>query len=483
MDNLEKYLSVIKRQIPNIEERLNGKADKTKLDKIAEEMGCELLPEFVELYSRFDGEDFAEYTGFIAGLEFLSLDGIISHMNFFKNSDYEMTAMGTKAIAEEPMGALKWIPFAYDNGRAYFAIDMSPADKGKQGQIIAVDYDFCYSYLLAGSLTELFGKMTGWFEDGILTVNTEDGDTPFITESTGNIFNSLEELTETAGKDDGQEIDLYEGFWQKRYGSARVPVSVLLKEKSMHITEKTLSCEPFAYMENLKELVFHDCALWHPDSLAKAPQLKTLIFVNCVFANTDLSALLGAPKLKSLCVSKMDAKGLMQLSRISTLKDLTIINVTGIELNELAAFTGIQALSIWNMGLHDGSFIGNLRNLKKLDLQKHTMDNLDFLKNLTALTEFNLINPALNEDGLSAVGELKDLKEFIYPVKNLRIYAGHPTLESVGIAPDAGQNFEVFKDSKVNSFTVCGNINNEELENISKKMNQYVRIYSYGSKA
>lgn len=481
MRNLSEYISTVAKKLPDIEKRLNGGADKGLLSELEDKAGCSLPSDFIKLYSLYDGEDFSKFTGFIAGMEFLPLKAVLAQLEFFKSSEYEMTAWGTKAVKEEPMSSLNWIPFAYDNARGWIAVDMSPSESGKAGQVITVDYDFDRCYLLAGSVDELFGRMAEWFENGVLTVNTKDGDEPFIMEESGHIFNSLEELTQQQKAGGESEIRLDCGFWQNHYGRESVPVSELCKEKSMRISDKTLSCEPFSYMDNLKELIFHNCDIWHPDCLAKAPQIKKLIFVNCVFANADLSALCAAPQLKELSLNVMDASGLDRLGELPSLKSLSIRKVTGIELEALSAFTKLSELSIEDMGLCDGTFIGNLKNLQSLDLHRHNMNYLDFLAKLTKLKSFTLYKAAVNEDGLLAVSRLTKLKEFIYPARDLNIYANHPALETVGMAPDVRHEFEVFKGSKVNSFMICGDITKEEVENIAKEMNRYVRLYSYGT--
>ena len=49
------------------------------------------------------------------------------------------------------------------------------------------------------------------------------------------------------------------------------------------------------------------------------------------------------------------------------------------------------------------------------------------------------------------------------------------------MAADIEQSFAVFAGSKVNSFTVCGSIPKEKLDDMAKEMKQYVNLYSYGS--
>lgn len=506
MKNLEKYLLKLETELPDIRDRLNGGADEAELIHLETITGHALPEEFKKLYRSFDGEGFKE-TGFMAGLRFLTLKEVIHELEFFKGVDEEMTAMGTRAVKDAPLSELCWIFFAFDSSRAFLAMDLSPAAEGKIGQIIAVDYDTNETYLLAGSMDEFFGKMTAWLEEGILVINREEGEEAFLMEASGHLFNSLEELS-IQEESAETEIPLPAGFWQERYKNQSISKQVLDKEKRMLITEKTVDCRLFGQMDNLKELIFHDCKLEHIKGIARAPQLKKLIFARCTFEGQDLSALSQAPALKELSVNVMDASGLAALAGIKTLTSLRIREVTGVKPEELTGFGKLQELSMEKMGLHDGSFLGELKNLKKVDLHWHVMDNLDFLPALTKLTEFHLAAPAVNEEGLTAISGLKKLKEFVYPVRDLKVYANHPTLEKVGMASGGVQGFEAFVGSRVNSFMVCGSLmeganagtgnqarsrdtelqrliassrsEDEELKWLAEQMNQYVKIYSYG---
>lgn len=483
MKNLEKYLTEVKKGIPDTEQRLNGGADEEQMRQLAQKAGCELPAELLQLYRRFDGEDMSKNIGFLAGLQFLPLDRVLSDLEFFRGVEDELTAMGTKAISEAPMCELNRIPIAFDCSRAWLAMDLSPAEGGTAGQIIAVDYDRDDCWLLADSLDALFGKMTIWLEKGILTINKTDGKEPIIMERTGHLFNSLEELTAPEANGENPEIVLPEGFWRQYYKQDSVPLDCLAQEKRMLIKEQDVDCKPFAHMENLKELIFHNCHLKNAGAIAKAPQLKNLIFVECSFDGEQLSALAQAPNLKELSLNVMSGEGLTELSGSKTLKSLHLRKVTDFELRELAAFTGLQELGIEDMELHDGTFLEKLKNLKKLNLNSHTMDDLDFLRSLIKLTEFRLERPAKNEDGLSEVRTLVKLKEFMYPVKDLSIYKGHPSLEAIGMAVGVTQGFEAFEGSKVNSFTILGKVTDEERKETKRQMERYVKIYSYGSQS
>lgn len=485
MRNLEKYLSEMEKKLPDIRERLNAGADEGQLDQFKERVGCRIPEDLLGLYRCFNGEDLTKAPCFFAGLQFQPIEEVLKDLEFFRNAEEELTVMGTRAIREEPMCRLNLIPFAFDGSRSWLAMDLSPAESGTVGQIITVDYEWNRCYLLADSMDELLGKMALWIQDGILIVNTEDAGEPFINEKSGHLFNILDTLTEPAQSGDEAEILLPEGFWQERYKNSVVPVSRLKKEKRMLLKEKEIDCTPFAYMENMKELILHDCRLKNLSAIARMPQLKKLVFANCTFDGEGLSALAGASGLKELGLNVMSGAGLEALSGLTALKSLSVRALTDIRAEELSAFTALQELSVENMGLRNAAFLGGLKNLKKLDLHNSELTDLDFLKNLTKLTEFTLTRPAENEDGLLAVSELGKLKEFIYPVKDLSIYKGVKVLERAGMADDITGGFEVFEGSRVNSFTLIGNSLpgervRERCNEITRQMEKYVKMQGGG---
>lgn len=479
MKNLEKYLAEVKKRLPDIKERLNAGADEEQLRRLSLKMGCELPEELISLYQSFDGENLSKAPCFFAGLQFQPIEKILYDLDFFKSAQDELTAMGTRAIREEPMCKLDWVPFAFDGSRAWLVMDLSPAEGGTRGQIITVDYDRDCCYLLADGMDCLLGKMISWFEGGLLAIRSEDAGEPFILEKSGHLFNSLEELTASAEGREESEISLPEGFWQERYKQSSVLVSRLAKEKKMMLKAKEIDCAPFAYMENMKELILHDCHLKNLSAIARMPQLKKLIFVSCTFDGEQLSALAGAPALKELSLNVMSGAGLAGLSGLESLKSLRVRALTDMRIEELSGFTALWELGIENMGLRDATFIGGLKNLKKLDLCGSELMDLDFLKYLTKLTEFTLTKPAEREEGLSAVSGLTKLKEFIYPVRDISIYKGHGTLECVGMDASVTEGFEVFAGSKVESFTLFGNVPDGQPERIKEQMEKYVKIRSW----
>ncbi len=480
MKNLEAYLSELRKTLPDIQERLNIGANETQLETLRFAVNCPLPPQLICLYEQFNGEHMAKAPGFMGGLQFMPIDMVLDDLEFFRGTKAELTPTATKAIKEAPLRQLNWIPFAFDGSNSWFAVDLSPTENGTAGQIIAVDFDETRCYLLADSLNDLFGKLAHWLQSGILSVNTQEGDQPFITERSGHLFNSLENLTAASQSHTSPDIPLPPGFWQEWYGQDFVSPDRLQKETWMLLKDGEIDCTLFSYMTNLTELILHDCHLKHMDALAKIPKLKKLFFANCAWDEEDLSVLSHAPALKELGLNRVSGTGLADLNQLKTLKCLYVHALTGFHVEELAAFTSLQKLSIEDMELKDGAFIAKMKHLKKLELGHSQLTDLNFLKSLKKLTEFQLTRPAENEDGLWAVEHLTQLKEFIYPVKDISIYKGHKTLELAGMDACVTDSFEIFAGSKVRSFTIFGDVSMEYAHKIYGEMEKYVKIRSYG---
>ena len=249
---------------------------------------------------------------------------------------------------------------------------------------------------------------------------------------------------------------------------------------SLIVKRENADCNKYAEMAGLNELIFHDCHIEKLSALVKMPHLKVLGFARCTFGNEHLPALEGAPALARINLHSMDAAGLEELHNIRNLKRLGLWNVTNFQLGNLALYENLFTLEFDDRNFNSGDVICRFVNLKKLYLYHSVMDNLDFLKMLPNLVKFRLLKPAANEEGLIGLNKFPNLKEFIYPVKDLSLYKGCEKLKEPGISPKTTGGFEVFKGSKVECFIICGSTSNEQVNYIAKEMKRHCKIYSYG---
>lgn len=253
---------------------------------------------------------------------------------------------------------------------------------------------------------------------------------------------------------------------------------------SLIVKRENADCNKYAEMAGLNELIFHDCHIENLGALVKMPQLKVLGFARCTFGNECLPALEGAPALARINLHSMDAAGLEELHNIRNLKRLGLWNVTNFQLGNLTLYENLFTLEFDDKNFNSGDVICKFVNLKKLYLYHSVMDNLDFLKMLPKLHKFMLREAAGNEDGLAAISGMANLKEFIYPVKDLSVYKDCRKIEQIGIASSGVHGFEALEGSNVNGFTICGTergnsrYHDEILENLRKYI-KHPYSYSY----
>lgn len=492
MKELQTLIHSLKNKMPNIEECLVKKANSEQLEKLVKELDNKQPESLLKLYGTYNGEN--EYVGLFAGFEFLSVDRLIEEYRSIMSLEYELEAVGTKCIQEERMNKCNWVPLAFDASRCYIIMDLSPTKQGKTGQIIGIDLDYDKSYLLADSLEDFFERLIKWLDEGIIIIG-EDGEKRYITERSGHLFNDIEAyalIDETEGE---VLIPLEDEFWKARYegklieneeGSICVSSSVLACERSsLFIKEQSISCRPLQYMENIKELVIHNSELRDFECIAKMPSINKLTLVSDKIVAGDLSLLKGNETLKILrIVRSKDVKGLEELIELPKLKELCISKIEDIDLSLLAQFTKLNILELEELPNGDFSFLCKLTKLKELEIKKCQMKDLDFLFEMKKLEKFSLIEPAIDERGLAAVPELTKLKEFIYPVKNIEIYKNHPSLKNPGFVVMDDQSYDIFSGTMINSFTIIGRKDrntDEDLERLSNEIGQYVKLSSYGA--
>ncbi len=245
-----------------------------------------------------------------------------------------------------------------------------------------------------------------------------------------------------------------------------------------------ISCEPFQYMDKIKELVIHDSELRDFEGLCKMPNLTTLYIINCKIVDSDLSQLANLPKLKKLSIGKMgDTDSIQKLSSMKSLKELTVTNIDNFDAAVLGRFTGLTSLEIEIAMDGDGGFLSKLSKLKTLKISNSKLHNLDFILNMPKLEEFEMTTSVENEDALLKLSELGKLKVFKYPVKDLNVYKAHPSIEMVGLAGVNNKNYQVLAGSKVYGFFLYATSKetmDKEIEETAAAMKKYVNIRSYG---
>ncbi len=465
---VEKYLEAVNKKC-EVSEPLRINENEADFEKLEKKVKAEFPESFARFYKKYDGE--ANLEGFAAGFELLPLNRVIEEFDFLKKSGIEFDAVGTQAISDKPVPKNKWIPFAFDGSDCFLAIDLSPAKGGVVGQIIGLDMEEDTAYLFANSFDSFFEKIAKLVADGKLIVEAME-DKAIVSEFTGHFFNQVKEYAVIDENIQNVDIVLEDDFWLKMFekqlkvkdGKSTVSSRSISKltGSSFRIMNnpQKLSCKPFEYMDNVRELIIHNCELRDFESIAKIKNLTTLYLIGCTIPGCNVAVLADAPKLKRLSLGGIkEFIDLKKLAQSSSIKELSIRDLENINFHELGEFKGLTALSIEGDYPDVCEVLSKLCRLKTLQIKCSQLENLEFLYKLNKLEEFELLQPAQNEDGLSAISSMAKLKEFKYPVKDLMLYKDVPSIVKAGFCYTNNGKYEVFKGSKLNSIVVFGDAN------------------------
>lgn len=191
----EQFVASIKKYLPDIDSRLE-KVDIEKvniLEKMIDEQVNKCNNEIFELYQYINGEKIETVTLLMGGFTFLTIQQVIEEYKYFKSLDIILEECFSNCVSHYAIKKLCWIPFAYDSSNCYFAVDMTPGENGKIGQVIGIDLEYRKVYVLADSLNRFLGRLIGYMENGLCAVQQE-GDDVFINAKSGHFFNSIEEM-------------------------------------------------------------------------------------------------------------------------------------------------------------------------------------------------------------------------------------------------------------------------------------------------
>lgn len=485
-ENENRLIRELEKYDPDVAGRLNYPGNPTGIQKIEEKIGEELPKGFKDLYQYFDGEETNGYVGLILGFRLLDTESILSEISFFNENtpDMEMDSMNKDAISEKSLSERILVPFAFDADSCYIALDLTPGDDGKKGQIITLDFEHEDSYLLADSMEDFYDFILKMMEEKKCRIAIGDEDEKYFEFESGHLFNDLDELL-FSGVEKADQINLPEEFWQERFKCERISVKELEKEKVVRINYdgKHISLAPLKYMENLKELNIYtqDTEIEDWEAVAELPSLK-IIRLSCNIRQEQLELLCRLPKLKEIRFNKMDLKQLHIdcFADSKTIRNLAFYRVSNFNSEELAKLKKLQELSMDTIEVGNLEFLKNMKGMKKLEIEKVEVDSLDFLEYTKKLSEFKLEKHAKDENGLQFLPELKGLKRFEYPVADLSLYSGLEKLSDIGIDVKNMHHLECLKDTHISGAQFYGAESRAEVKTALGKIENYVKLYSYG---
>ena len=479
---MKDFINILKGFLPEIEERMNDSKDLTVLDNIEQVISEELPKDFRALYSKYNGEKNAPFTGIVLGFSLMAAEHILKTIESFQEDDFsEITSLTTGKVTDEKMCDRIMIPFGWDGSRGFLCLDLSPDTEGKKGQVVALDYDYNECTWLADSLEDFFSFIHKMLKVGKCYVDKVEE--PYFSFESGHFFNVMKDILEEFMDTDNSvnvEIDLPNTYWRDKFGADKVSVNILKKQTSLRISngEMPISLEPVAHMAKLRELIIHNCVITDFERICEATELKELILVNCSFEYEKLISLTKLTKLKQLTLRFMPVKDIGCLAESKSLKKLRLLEMNQLDVSNLSSFTKLQELELEEMDIDDLDFLKGYKSLKVLVINNMKVKDLEFLQYLKKLTCFTMEDRAKNEEGLRFIKSLLSLKQFEYPVGDMVLYAGCEKLEDIGIDATGFKNPEALKDSNIARVMVYNANSEEEAESVIDRVEEYVELYS-----
>ena len=173
---------------------------------------------------------------------------------------------------------------------------------------------------------------------------------------------------------------------------------------------------------------------------------------------SDLSFLSYLTSIESLSVICCDVSDISVISELTTLKSLDLTNNRILDLAPIANLTNLESLVLYGNGNASRKYtnisaIGNLKNLRLLDICTGGYDNLSFLTQLTNL-EYLYLDGGLSDD-LSELDKMTDLKGLTISGSNIT--------DITSLADKAGLTELCIRDTSVSDISVLTNFKNLKL--------------------
>lgn len=478
------FIEKIKRYIPNILECLNGPAENRELDELETRTGKRIPKDFKKLYLAHNGEN-NKIFGVMAGFRWMNIESIVSNWQVLQHSAYDIISAKNELIQD---GEFKkgWIPFAEDGGGSFLAMDLEPGSNGTYGQIITIDHDSSYSYVISESMQLFLEFIDNNFKNGNLNTQ-EDGDVILIEWPQSDLISNVINLHNAAIKYDDIPVS---GFWENYYKQGIVDGSIstvrLAKTESIFIKKNVsdefgeISLEILQHMINLKELIIHEALIKDFAPITNLHSLKKLIIGSASFQVEDLKHIIKLQELKELSLVNLSLNDIGCLENSKALKSLRLINVRSLDCGCLIRLKGLRKLKLENITCNDLSYLSYLTKITKLEIKEMNIPNLHFLKDLKKLTAFETDIQAEDEAGLSSVQEMQNLKELIYPLGDLQAINKCLKLQSIGVDASRLQALECLQGLGITNITIFNAVSKENAQSVIAALKKHCNLRSYG---
>lgn len=473
--------------IPNIIDLLNPPAADNEIDEL-ESITSNKMPEyFRKLYLNHNGEGERVF-GVMSGFRLMNIGAIIREWKALQESAYEIISSKSGLINE---GECKqgWIPFAEDCGGSFLVMDLEPGVKGFYGKIITIDRNSDISHVISESLEKFFDFIETSFKNGNLNTR-EDEDIRVIEWKNGHLFDDVIALTGTTIENN---IIPLSGFWQEYFDgeilNGCVSTETLAKKRMVYIKSDmakkygAISLDILKEMKNLKELIIHAEEVCSFEPIKNIPSLTKLVIGCKSFMESDLEYLVNLQELKQLTFVKLSLNDVHILNEIKTLKCLRLYKINSLNSSSIGCLNNLTELSLEDIDVGDLSYLSNLNKLIKLELKNVVIPNLEFLHGLKNLTILETDTKANDESHIRSFGEMHNLKELVYPVRDLKTIKNCIQLKRIGVDALKFNSLEEITSLNIIDITIFNATSKENAESVVSEFKKYFKIQSYGWKA
>lgn len=181
--------------------------------------------------------------------------------------------------------------------------------------------------------------------------------------------------------------------------------------KELEIPDTVTSLTDLRYFVGLESLTAHDIPAADYAFLAEMPHLKNLSLSGCSLSSDALKYIGGCTELETLDLSNC---GISNISALSTLNQLNVLNLDDNSINNLTALgkcTALEELHICRNAVTALTPLASLSNLKILDVSLNSIDTIAPIIKCTSLSELNVSDNKLTD--LEGIGSLKNLTSLI----------------------------------------------------------------------
>ncbi|MEK5416906.1 SMI1/KNR4 family protein [Paenibacillus sp. FSL L8-0708] len=478
-------IETLKSHIPNVEELLNPAVEESEINLFESMMNCKFPEDFRKLYMNSNGEG-EQIFGVMAGLGWMNIESIVSNWKSLLESAYDIISSKSDVIKD---GNYRegWIPFAEDGGGSFLAIDLDPGEKGVYGQIITIDHNSHFSYVIAESLGHFFEFIDSSLRNSSIGIREEE-DVIILSRESGSLLDDILALTNLNIEENS--LIPVSGFWEEYFKddveSGFVSSKTLKKKRLVFIRADqaqkygAISLDILTHMVNLKELIIHADEITNFDVLQRLTSLAELVIGSEAFKESDLKYLVSLDGLRKLTLIGLPLKDIHTLKDIKKLKSLRLCRMNSIDRGLIGTIKNLKELSLEEMEVGDLLYISNLSKLIKLELKQVTIPHLSFLKALKNLTVFETDSCAIDESHIEVIGELKKLKQFTYPVGDLTILKNCMSLKQIGVDASRLKGLEEISDCNIVDITIFHATSKENAKSVVAEFNKYFKLQSYG---